>query len=140
MHAQLDPDSQRLEMRRCVDEFVALDVRIARLCHALGVNLHSEADLSAILQRRAPGFSALDAAQAAQGSQLERHAWGAHEELRGLLVLRCGLLARTVESWGLGAAHEIVEMAEADLQRQGFPPGADGLTLARRLAEIDPAG
>jgi hypothetical protein len=123
-------------MQRFVDEFVALDVRIARLCHALDLNLRSEADLSAILQRSAPGFSHADAAAASNAGEGERHAWHSREEVRGLLVMRCDLLTRVVDTWGLGAAREIVDMAEADLLRQGFPPGADGITLAKRLADL----
>jgi len=137
MHAHLDPDSERREMLHSVDEFVALNERIARLCQALGLSLHGEEDLNAILQRRAPGFSPVDGALALQANEAARHTWQSREELRGLLVLRCDLLTRVVNCWGLGATREIVDMARADLQRRGFAPGAEGLALAHRLAEQD---
>ncbi len=116
-----------------------LNARIARLAIALHVPLESDADVIAamktlsendqnpLLQAHADDYSPEHIGE--HGAQ--RRLSGLRAELRGLLVLRYGVEQRTVEQFGVQATHQIMAEAEAQLQREGFRPGADGVNLDR---------
>lgn len=103
-----------------------LNARIARLAIALHVPLHSEADVQAAMHALEPGEAVVGAEHSAQ-----RRAQGLRAELRGLLVLRYGVEQRCVEEFGVEVTQQIMAEAEAQLQREGFQPGADGVDLQR---------
>lgn len=125
-------------MQEKAEAFSDLSRRIARLCHRLGIQLKTEEDLRRILAREAEGFSAADRAVA----EFNTSSLGGHhpsrehlerEELRGLLAMRCELLTRTLEDWGLEATQTITATSESGLEQEGFTPGSDGFTLLHQL-------
>lgn len=116
-----------------------LNARIARLAIALHVPLQSDDDVVAamqslndcaqdpVLQAVAEDYSPEHIGE--HGAQ--RRLSGLRAELRGLLVMRYGVEQRCVEQLGVQATHQIMADAEAQLQREGFRPGADGVNLDR---------
>ncbi len=126
----LPDQAQHLKQR-----FVSLNARIARLVQLLDAKLETEADVQRLLSRQLPVFTD---AQPARGSAQHRllQEW---EELRGLVVLRCELVAHTLEQLGLELTLQLTELAEQDLLRQGFKSGADGFELLRHLHLSDGA-
>ncbi len=124
----------RQEILRSVEAFIEIDKRIARLSRTLDVTLRSEEDLQRILDRTAPGFVDAPTLPGRGVGVAPDRTWVEHEELRGLLVVRLDLLRHTLAERGLEATRDIVEMAETELTRHGFAPGADGCVFQRRLA------
>ena len=109
-----------------------INARIARLAIALGVSLHSEQEIAEAmhslraqslvevpLERRGTGGN--------HGAGPERRLANLREELRGLLVLRYGEQSRMVSELGASVTRDIIANAEAQLDRDGFAPGADGV-------------
>ena len=127
------PFEARAEILRAVDAFVDLDVRIARLCHALGVDIRTDDDIRHIIERSAPGFEQAPTHLQEGVGQAPDRQWVEQEELRGLLVVRCDLLRHTVQEWGLETTREITAMAETALAQRGFRPGADGFVMLKLL-------
>lgn len=115
------------QLARRAQSFLALDIRIAQLCHALRLELVSDTDLQGILDRTAPGFahtaSPRGPGRAVDRLQVER------EELRGLLVMRFELLIRAVDEWGREATLRMVEFTQSDLRQRGLVRATDGLAL-----------
>lgn len=66
------------------------------------------------------------------GGSPERRKSHLREELRGLLVLRCKVMAKLLETLGLELTGQIANQAEDHLERLGFEPGADGFHLLPR--------
>lgn len=120
----LPDQAQQLEQR-----FASLNARIARLCLLLGARLDSEADVRSLLGRQLPVFEAVEPARGSVQHRLLRE-W---EELRGLVAMRCELVAHTLDHLGLDLTRQLTELVEQDLLRQGFKPGADGFELLRHL-------
>ena len=110
-----------------------MNARIARLAIALGVSLHNEQQIAdaihglqtpqVALERRSSG----ERRSGARGGTAERRVSYIREELRGLLVLRYGAQTRLVAEIGLSATRSLMAGAEAQLDRAGFAPGADGV-------------
>lgn len=120
------------------EAFTQLSRRIARLCQRLGIQLKTEEDLRRILAREAEGFSAADRAlvefsSMGLGGHQNSREHQEREELRGLLAMRCELLTRTLEDWGLEATQTITAMSQSELEQEGFTPGSDGFTLLHQL-------
>ena len=141
MHAG-SPDthgSDQTDLERREAFLADLNARIARLSIALHVPLQSEADVSAAMQSlNAYAQDPLQQASADDYSPehigehgAQRRLNGLRAELRGLLVMRYGVEQRCVEQLGVQATHQIMADAEAQLQREGFRPGADGVNLDR---------
>ena len=118
----------------------ALNLRIVRLARTLDLSLQDERDLA-----RAMGRASSRAHLTERRSMTERrteprsgrgpdrrvaHQW---EELRGLLVLRYGVEKSCLDEFGIDVTRKIMTDGEAELERQGFKHGADGIDLARRF-------
>lgn len=119
--------------RHLEQQFASLNVRIARLSMLLGAKLESEADIQHLLGRQLQVY--LNEEPAATSAQ--RRLYQQWEELRGLVAMRCELVAHTLEHLGLDLTRQLTDLAEQDLLRQGFKPGADGFELLRHLADDD---
>ncbi len=123
--------------RRIKNTLADLNARIARLSIFLQLPLDSEAEVQKIINREHPLFLLHDTQRAGQvhpaderGNQhRQAHAL---EELRGLMVLRCDLMAKLLENLGLELTEQIANQAEDHLDRLGFKPGADGFRLLPR--------
>lgn len=129
--SSLPDQAQHLEQ-----QFASLNARIARLSLLLGARLDSEADIQHLLGRQLPVF--IQAHQSDNSAQ--RRLLQEWEELRGLVAMRCELVARTLEQFGLDLTRQLTDLAEQDLLRQGFKPGADGFELLRHLGGTGQAG
>lgn len=130
--------TQRLESTET--PFDALNARIARLAMVLGVSLEtdiaitmlmSEHPLQAISNERRLNSSDLTRPHNRHGP--DRRLAHKREELRGLLVLRYGAEARYVNQRGVIAMRQVLVESEANLVRDGFKPGADGLHAGHLL-------
>lgn len=119
-------DPQAPGLQRMVLSFEALNARIARLALALGVSLQIEGELSVLVQ----SSQAQTEPQPSQSTP-ERRIAAKWLELRGLMVLRYGVEMRYVDEVGVGAARQILTLAEEHMLREGFQSGADGIDLHR---------
>jgi hypothetical protein len=114
-----------------------LNERIARLAIALGVSLEHPGEVDRIIDHThptpQPPTSALEGAERrterAPFSGPERRKNYLFDELRGLLVLRFEVERAYAAEWGPQAMLNMLEHAEATLERNGFSPGADGQRL-----------
>lgn len=61
----------------------------------------------------------------------------AWEELRGLLNMRCDLMARALHELGLEVTRQLTVLVEQSVVRDGFSPGADGFHMLRWLNGAD---
>ena len=125
-------DALAQRARRIKNSLADLNARIARLSIFLQLPLDTEAQVQQIVERTHPLFRLHDGQQAgaaAGGQQRQRHAL---EELRGLLVLRCKVMANLLSNLGLELTGQIANQAEDHLDRLGFKPGADGFRLLPR--------
>lgn len=107
-----------------------INARIARLAHTLNASLATEDDIAKIVNRDSP-YLAPHAAELAASAFDPRehrlvHQW---EELRGLLMLRGDLMARSIQDLGLDATVKMTAHMEEQLIREGFEPGADGFDM-----------
>jgi len=119
--------------RRLGVELVELNERIARLAISLGARLGSEADVQRILDRDVASLRGAHAPGDA-GRHAHQVAW---EELRGLLNMRCDLMARALEDLGLEVTRQLTVLVEQSVVRDGFAPGADGFHMLRWLNGAD---
>ena len=118
----------------------SLNARIARLAIGLDVSLSAHGELARVLSRRQMGFEAQERRRAAERRDAARMTSDRRlaikfEELRGLLILRYGVETRYVDQVGVTTTRQIMVEAEAQLVREGFKPGADGLDLDRLFSE-----
>ena len=124
---------------RIKNSLADLNARIARLSIFLQLPLDTEAEVQTIIDRKHPLFLLHDGRQAgpahpadeAGNQHRQAHAL---EELRGLLVLRCEMMANLLDQLGLELTEQIASQAEEHLDRLGFKPGADGFHLLPRIA------
>ena len=121
-----DPMLNRLRQRE--GALFGLNERIARLAMLLDAPLRTEEDLQRVLARELPVFNA----PTHPGTD-HRRTHGEWEELRGLLAMRCELMAQTLADLGLDATRQLTQLVEERLARVGFAPGADGFVLLARL-------
>lgn len=99
----------------------SLDVHIARLALALGVQLDTRTSLSEAMRDRP--------AEAPGSSHAAHRLDELRAELRGLMVLRDKLIAQCADELGPHAARQVVMEVESHLRANGFKPGADGIAL-----------
>lgn len=124
------------DLRRAEASLTALTERIARLASLLGAPLATWDDLQKVLDRELPFFArhqALATAGWMQAAEL-RESRDA-EELRALLLMRCELMTHLLQTHSLEDALRLASGVEAQLQREGFRPGAGGLTLLELLSQ-----
>lgn len=123
---EIHVQAQANSLHRLDKSMVALNSRIARLAMVLSVSLEDEVVVRQILDHR-PDPHPMHAEQGARFHALE------HEhvliELRGLLVMRYGIEKHIVQDQGAHVTRKVLEQAEAELSRNGFQSGADGLNL-----------
>ena len=120
--------------RRMTRSLADLDARIARLALFLDVDLslHNESVIEHLIERTHPLFQRYQHnadVPLSDDHGRERHSL---EELRGLLVVRCNMMANMLNELGLELTTQIASAAEDHLDRLGFKPGADGFTLLPR--------
>ena len=127
---RLPDNALGLRVRRIRNSLSDLNARIARLSMLLQLSLDSEAKVQLIIERSHPLFRRHEdrsAGSATGGRQRQ-----ALEELRGLLVLRCKVMARLLDELGLELTGQIANQVADHLERLGFQPGADGFHLLPR--------
>lgn len=112
------PGEHLLRLRDSLEE---LGARIAQLATALGLALEGDAVQTRLLTGDW---------QTAQPRGREARL---HEQLRALLVMRYGLIARYARDISPGGAMALLVDAERTLEARGFRPGADGCTVDRML-------
>lgn len=123
------------QARRVEDSLTELNARIAVLAKVLGADLGSETDIEHILKRDHPFFrlsAGLSTTPSASDRRLKRE-W---EELRGLLALRCDLMAQTVNELGLETTRHITLQVQARRDKEGLKPDSDGFHLRHRLTDL----
>lgn len=132
-------EAQTARLQRMGTSIEELNARIARLAIALGVSLQSDHEvIRAMNHASAPGMSTERRSAAPDrragsrsDSGSDRRVASKHVELRGLLVLRYGVELRYAEQVGVTVTRQILVEVEAQLERDGFRPGADGVDLRR---------
>ncbi len=132
-------EAQAAYLQRLGTSIEELNARIARLAIALGVSLQNDHEVvsamnhssatSVVTERRSAAPDRRAGSRSDSGS--DRRVAYKHVELRGLLVLRYGVTSRYVEQVGVTVTRQIMVAAEAQLKRDGFRPGADGVDLRR---------
>ena len=129
-------DSQSAYLRRgahFADALEDLNARIGTLARVLGADLATEAAVQHILDRTHPFFARHAALDAAVLGAHERRIAREWEELRGMLALRCDLMARMLAELGLDATRNVAEIVEAHREQEGLKPDADGFHLRHLL-------
>ena len=116
--------------------FHALNVREVRLALALGVSLENPRDMERVMRLSATASPQTErrstpdrrgASRSGQGPDRRvAHQW---EELRGLVVLRYGVQKRCLEEFGIEVTRRVLAEVDAEMQREGFAPGAAGMDL-----------
>lgn len=122
------------QVRRVETSLTELNARIGVLAKVLGANLGSEADIEHILNRE-HAFFRVSAGHHAAVNASERRIQREWEELRGLLALRCDLMAQAVNELGLDTARQITLQVQARRDKEGLKPDSDGFHLRHRLAD-----
>ena len=115
--------------RRMTRSLSDVDARIARLALFLDISLEHDAVMQQVIDHTHPLFLRYrhnPEATLADDHGRERQTL---EELRGLLVVRCNMVATMLNDLGLDATTQIASAAEDHLERLGFKPGADGFKL-----------
>jgi hypothetical protein len=119
---------------RAENTLVEINTRIARLAMSLNAPLATEADIQSILNRESPFLQPHARERISNAFNHEEgrviHQW---EELRGLLMLRCELMTQSIRELGLKVTLEISSGTEAELEREGFKPGAEGFNMLHRI-------
>ena len=123
-----DEEALTFQVERTEAALRQLNARIARLVLTLRLPLHTEEEFDQIMAGTHP---LLPTGAASDSGQKRVHQ--EVEELRGLMVLRCELMTRTLNNLGLELTYLIASKVEEELQRDGFRSGADGFYLLRRL-------
>ena len=119
-----------------------LNARIARLAIGLGISLDREDEVARLMSQNQPASAltherrnVLELSAVSEHKGPDRRMAHKRQELRGLLVLRYGVETRYVDEVGVVATRQIMVEAEAQLVRDGFKPGADGINLDRLFKE-----
>lgn len=99
-------------MSRKGGAFERLNMRIARLAIALGLELDTDAGLNLALE---------------SDLALEPHQRVFRDELRGLLTLRYQMETQLVDEIGSSNMHTLVSEVEKHMDRVGFRHGVDGI-------------
>ncbi len=112
----------------------ALNGRIARLAAALHVALNDPPAVAALMATQQLPQVVEDRRKVSMDLALvhvsaDRRQAHQHAELRGLLVLRYHMETTCLNENGWVVTFEVMAQAEAQLLRQGFKPGADGVGL-----------
>jgi hypothetical protein len=110
-----------------------LNARIATLAHVLNVSLATEEDLHRILAHTHPAWLSSAATTVSAQDEPHRRRLREQEELRGLLALRCDMMAQAVAELGLPLTQQLVSELEARREREGMAPNADGFHLRYHL-------
>ena len=119
-------------LQRMSESVEQLSARIARLGKLLGGDLQNNNEIDRLLDRDsdAPGgHERRLSAQPVAGP--ERRRLCQQEELRALLVLRYRLSHSYVKRVGVQVTRHILVNAQAQLEREGFQPGAAGADQRR---------
>ncbi len=112
-----------------------LNARIARLSMSLGLSLNDRAVVDSLLS--APAFAPVPVERRKQPASAGTHAgMGSErrhsfkrEELRGLLIMRYQLETTSVTQNGLEVTRHALLQVEDHMEKLGFKPGVDGLSL-----------
>jgi len=129
----MNPDQQEtlaFEIEHAETSLRQLNTRIARLVLTLRLPLRTEEEFDQIVAGTHPLLATGDLSDTASG---QKRVHQELKELRGLMVLRCELMTRTLQNLGLELTYQIASQVEEELQREGFHAGADGFYLLRRI-------
>ena len=127
VHGEAGMPRRNVQLAKSLEE---LNARIGILAHVLHADLSTEVEVQRILARTHPVF--LQPAPSAQGLDLaagERRIAREWEELRGLLALRCDLMAHALAELGLPATQLITELVQSHRDKEGLQPDSDGFHL-----------
>ncbi|WP_374594672.1 hypothetical protein [Aquabacterium sp.] len=127
-HADASP-----HVARWADTLVDLNKRIAMLARLLGAPLVQDADLERLL-------GAVEAARGFDGTTAQQREHREHDELRGLLALRCTMMAQVIDELGLDLTHQLTQVVGERLQRMGLSPEAYGFLLSDKIDRAVTAG
>ncbi|HYR25909.1 MAG TPA: hypothetical protein VEQ09_08760 [Aquabacterium sp.] len=114
-----------------------LNARIAMLGHVVGADLSKEDEVQAILGRTHAHFRQHPHPPAATASAAERRLEREWEELRGLLALRCDLMAQSLSKIGLTGTQLVAAHVQASRDKEGLKPDSDGFHLLHHLLPED---
>lgn len=115
--------------RRMTRALSDVDARIARLALFLDISLESETVMQQVIDHTHPLFLRYQHNPEVALTDDHGRERQTLEELRGLLVVRCNMVATMLNDLGLDATTQIASAAEDHLERLGFKPGADEFKL-----------
>lgn len=118
---------------RKLEELLPVSLRIAILARLLGISLGSEADLNHLLARTHLAFQAEAAKRPGEKSSIQSREL---EELRGLLALRCELMAQLVAEQGLEAVHAVTQQVRDHLAHLGLHERDHGFLLGSKIDQF----
>lgn len=125
--------TQERNAQRVEHSLEQLNTRIALLARLVGADLSSEAVVESILSRSHPFFLGHERSGGLDQSNDQRRLIREWEELRGLLTLRCDLMAHTLSDLGLKATQEIASHVQTRRDKEGLKADSDGFHLRHRL-------
>ncbi len=129
-------DTMPEDIRRMENALADVSARIARLAMSLNAPVATLSDFESILNKEVP-LLAQPPHTLTDSFMGDGHARLAHEwtELRGLLLLRCDMVSQLVKSHDLHTATTVLAEIEAQLESEGFQPGAQGFNLLAYLSK-----
>lgn len=118
---------------RKLDELLPVSMRIATLARLLGVSLGSEADVTSLLARTHGAFQTEPESKPGGRASIKSREL---EELRGLLALRCELMAQLVSEHGLEAVHAVTQQVRDHLAHVGLHEQDHGFLLGSKIDQF----
>lgn len=115
------------------EELLPVSVRIATLARLLDISLGSEEDVTRLLGRTHLAFQSEAERRPGEKSSIKSREL---EELRGLLVLRCELMARLVAEQGLEAVHAVTHQVRDHLAHLGLHERDHGFLLGSKIDQL----
>lgn len=118
---------------RKLDELLPVSMRIAALARLLGISLGSEEEVTRLLGRTHQVFQAEAERRPGERSTIKAREL---EELRGLLALRCELMAQLVAEQGLEAVHTVTQQVRDHLAQLGLHERDHGFLLGSKIDQF----
>jgi len=126
MPIEIESGAYRFSMRHRVERIALsvedLSMRIARLTQMLSLDLSQDTDMLRVFR--------LDGVD-----ESSRHRQQRMEELRGLLVMRYGMIRRYAQSLGAPATRSLFVCAQEQLAVRGLNPRVSGADVSRLFGE-----
>lgn len=131
-HPSAPASASNRDLRK-LDELLPVSVRIATLARLLDISLGSEDDLNRLLARTHLAFQDEAARRPGEKSSIKSREL---EELRGLLALRCELMAQLVAEQGLEAVHTVTQQVRDHLAHLGLHEQDHGFLLGSKIDQF----